>query len=123
MGYQEFVSLDEGKVQANAAVNTFTNKIIELAPRVKNFGFHEEVEWRIVATDPDSELQFRAASSHLIPYIHLPVFENRSSPIKEIIVGPNPNSQRCISSIEKLVQSFNLERVEVNESQIPFSSW
>lgn len=123
LGYRALVSLDEGKELADAAVDRFTIEINELAPRVKNFGFHEEAEWRIVAPNPECKIEFRTGSSHLIPYIKLPVFDSEKAPIRDIIVGPNPNSHRCISSVEKLVKSFNLGEVEINESQIPFSSW
>lgn len=123
LGYRQLVSSGEGKRLSDIAVTKFTSEIIELAPRVKNFGFHEEAEWRIVATNPSSEIKFRTGSNHLIPYIQLPVFEGNKSFIKEIVVGPNPNSQRCISSIARLVKSFELAAVEVYESKIPFNSW
>ncbi len=123
LGYRALVSLDDGKELADTVVNKFINEINNLAPRVKNFGFHEEAEWRIIAPNPENKIEFRTGSSHLIPYIQLPVFDSEKSPIREIIVGPNPNPQRCISSIEKLIKSFNLGKVEINESEIPFRSW
>lgn len=123
LAYRALVSIDEGKKLADTAVRKFTDEISELAPRVKNHGFHEEDEWRIVARNPTSIISYRAGSTHLVPYIQLPIFEHGNSLIKELIVGPNPNPYRCISSIEKLLTSYELQTVKIKESKIPFSSW
>jgi len=121
--YQLYTSEGEGKPEADAALSEFCNSINDCAPIMKDFGFHEEAEWRVVARNPIDEIFHRSATSHLVPYIELPVIKHDINAIKKIIVGPNPNAGRCVSSISSLLKSHGLDAVEIERSSIPFSSW
>ncbi len=123
IAYYALIRNGKDKSLNDVAVNKFLEAISEFAPTVKNYGFHEEAEWRIIARNPSYKINFRASSTHLIPYINLPIFDCGKSLIKEIIVGPNPNSDRCVNSIKKLLASCTLEDVEIKTSEIPFSNW
>jgi hypothetical protein len=123
IGYQLCAAEGEGKPQADEALSLFCDSINECAPIMKNFGFHEESEWRVVAKNPTEDIHHRSASSNLVPYVLLPIIKHNVSTIKQIIVGPNPNSKRCMSSITSLLKACNFEAVEIQASSIPFSSW
>ncbi len=123
LAYRMFTSEGDGKFEAETAVNEFCGAINEYAPLMKNFGFHEESEWRVVARNPDSEVRHRAASSYLVPYIDLSVIKHNKDAIRKIIIGPNPNARRCAASVESLLKSMNLGHVKIEHSNIPFSSW
>lgn len=112
------------KPQADVAVNWLCTEISKVAPLFKNEGFHEESEWRIVAEKPIEAVQFRATASYIASYIELSVFNNAAvSSLREVIVGPNPNQHRCVSSIQMLLNSYGLGDVEVKRSPLPFNIW
>lgn len=112
------------KPQADAAVEWLCTEISEFAPLFKNEGFHEESEWRIVARKPEEPVRFRATPSYVAPYIELSALGGEAlSALREVIIGPNPNQHRCQSSIQILLRSYGLDRVEVKRSTLPFNSW
>ncbi len=121
--YQLYISEGEGKPKADVALSEFCNSINECAPIMKDYGFHEEAEWRVVARNPIDEIFHRSVASHLVPYIELPVIKQDINVIKSIIVGPNPNARKCLSSVRSLLKSNGLHAVEIESSSIPFSSW
>lgn len=112
--------------KSRAAVNWLCGEMMELAPRFKDNGFHEEAEWRLIAKDPKEELRFRTSSNstYLVPYVELEIFAQVTSrALVEIIVGPNPNQDRCVLSIRQLLIARGLKHVEVFKSSIPFNNW
>jgi hypothetical protein len=110
--------------QAESAIQMFSEKLFEVAPLFKNFGFHEETEWRIVAYRPSEEQKFRTGPSYLIPYIEIPFIKAcGGEAIREIVIGPNPDQRRCAASIERLLISRKLGHVGIRMSSIPFSAW
>jgi len=112
------------KPQAYAAVGWFCTEISELVPLFKNEGFHEEAEWRIVAKGPQEKVQFRANSSYLAPYVALEILSGATeSALREVIIGPNPNQNRCESSVKMMLASCGLGDVKVLTSPLPFNSW
>ena len=109
---------------ANSALIQLTKEVLEIAPLFKNYGFHEESEWRVIANNPAATKKFRAARSYVVPYIELPVFADAASEIlREVIVGPNPNQDRCAVSVRLLLHELRFNNVEVKSSRIPFNSW
>lgn len=117
--YRESLTADN--MHSKNALLNFKEKANELAPRIKNIGFIEEAEWRIIVRNPLQKINFRASKTYLIPYIDLPIIKNNV--IETIIIGPNPHPQRCIKSIEKLLNNCGLGHVKVSQSKIPFNSW
>jgi len=110
--------------EADAAVGQLCAEIGELAPLFKNEGFHEEAEWRILAKGSSEEIKFRSGPTYLVPYIELDILSSGAhSALKEVIIGPNPNQERCAESVEKLLSACGLNGVEVRISPIPFNSW
>jgi hypothetical protein len=122
--HYERTSLGIDRAKSEAAVKLFCAELATLAPRFKNNGFHEEAEWRIVATAPSVPVKYRPTSSYLAPYIELPVLvEEGTSTLVEVLVGPNPNQARCEESVRMLLRSSGLERVSVACSTIPYNNW
>lgn len=119
----DYISKGNGATEVKEALNCLCNSIQKYAPIMKNTGFREESEWRIICNDPNENILFRDASSHLIPYIELPLIQYSNDIISEIIVGPNPNMSRCVDSIHKLLVNNSLINVKVKRSEIPFNSW
>lgn len=121
--YRALIETGAHKEQADTALTEFCEKINETAPLMKDYGFHEEAEWRIICRNPSVKNEFRHSNSHIIPYITLPLIDEFSDSIKEIIIGPNPEKYRCKNSIEHLLNSNGLSDVELKLSKIPFNSW
>ncbi|MCC7714677.1 DUF2971 domain-containing protein [Janthinobacterium lividum] len=98
-------------------------KIVMLAPLFKHEGFHEEAEWRIVATEPVGvTLHFRPGPSYLCPYVEVPILKNMTT-LREVILGPNPNLQRAQTSVQMMLSFEGFDDVKVNASSLPFNNW
>lgn len=123
INYNQYVMKGDGKNQADKALSNLCDSITKLAPLFKDSGFHEESEWRVIAENPTSNIQFRAGTSHLIPYITLPILCFSKDAIGEVIIGPNASSHSCISSISMLLESNGFKGINVRRSKIPFKSW
>jgi hypothetical protein len=121
--YMLRTSEGQDKLQADAAVRFLCNEIYKLAPLFKNEGFHEESEWRIVANEQKEAVKFRPVSSYLAPFLELKVLGVTASPLREVIIGPNPNQHRCKSSIRMLLDKNGVGDVNITTSPLPFNSW
>jgi len=111
------------KQHADAAISWLCSEIAELAPRLKNIGFHEEAEWRIIAKASTGQTKFRTGSSYLIPYLPLELGTAFGKALREVIIGPNPNQRRCADSIKIALARHNLNEVIVRCSSLPFNNW
>lgn len=121
--YRALVESGMHKEQADTAVAEFCERINHSAPLMKDYGFYEESEWRIICINPSAQNEFRHSSSHVIPFIRLPLLDEFIDSIKEIIIGPNPEKYRCKSSIEHLIKSNGLRDIDIKFSKLPFNSW
>ncbi|WP_394209370.1 DUF2971 domain-containing protein [Enterovibrio calviensis] len=121
----ERVRTTEGdkSTKAKSATDWLCAQINECAPLIKHYGFHEESEWRIIVRNPSENIQYRISKSHIVPYLVLSIIKEKPDIIKEIYVGPNPDSSRCLKSIEQLLNGEGLFNVEKKVSSIPFNSW
>jgi hypothetical protein len=109
-------------------------KFLCVAPLIKDKGFKEELEWRLVApltAQPPIGLSFRSGKSMVIPYIKfpLPIRPDASQddakivlPIKEVIIGPSPHSLLDSMAVTQL-QHINAISVACSCSRIPFRDW
>ena len=92
-------------------------KFLCVAPLIKDKGFKEECEWRLIAplpVQPPIGLSFRSGKSMLIPYIKFPLpippdaapyVEKTVLPIKKVIIGPSPHSLLDCIAVTQLQQS------------------
>lgn len=118
--YRESINFGPYKEAADDALSWFCNELVSLAPLFKNEGFHEEAEWRIIISKPPG-VKFRVGVSCLIPYTDLKILEHEGM-LHQVIVGPNPNIERCYKSTEMVLRA-NGHNVLVAQSGIPFNNW
>ena len=119
--YREFINFGDGRSDADSAIEWFCSELIQLAPLYKNEGFHEEAEWRVVVKSP-GDIKFRAGVSCLIPYTQLKIFDSNVM-LRQLIIGPNPNQERCYQSSKMALESFGFNSALVWRSSIPFNNW
>lgn len=120
---REYLDSKEHSHLLDQAIINLYGKLNQNAPLIKNHGFHEETEWRIIVTDPKINVSYRPAKSYLIPYLILPILKEHPEILKEIYIGPSPETARCKASIEYLLNDKNIKGVEIKVSKIPFTSW
>lgn len=95
-----------------------------LGPMIKHSSFKEEAEWRMVSsakdcTDPS--YKFRAGKSTIIPYYIFSLGERTNElPIREVVVGPNPNQELATNPISSLFSKYGISKWEISTSKIPF---
>ena len=100
-------------------------KFLRIAPLVKNKGFEEEREWRLVAAlrpNPPPGLSFRSGKSMVIPYIKFSLTKgtgagNMGLPVKEVVVGPSPHGPLDSVAVRQLTG------VDTRWSPTPFRDW
>lgn len=113
-----------GLAQAISDVNL---AFIQAAALIKHPAFVDEREWRLVRIGLQDgisgALQFRLASSHLVPYVEWSVaagFGQRL--LKEIVIGPSPHFAIDAASIEHFLSQRVATGVIVRSSTVPFRS-
>ncbi|WP_426175441.1 DUF2971 domain-containing protein [Pseudomonas sp. DWP2-2] len=94
-----------------------------LASLFKHQGFHEEAEWRIIASKPEQEVCFRPGPSYVIPFISLDLLKTKPHALKRVIVGPNPNQPRAEKAAQILLERYGYSADIVTSSAIPFNNW
>ena len=97
-----------------------------VAPALKDPGFAEEEEWRLVHLPTAFEgvsPEFRQGRSMLIPY-HRIIFGGGSGelPIEHIVIGPTPNAELARDAVQALFRA-RATRASVVPSAIPYRSW
>jgi len=108
--------------------------ILKLAALIKSPHFKEEKEWRLVSNSISDyanspiPIKFREGKSFLIPYIEfkLPRCENNNSKIniKHIYVGPTPNVNISVRSIDMFLVIHSATAMRnTSNSQIPYRTW
>ena len=120
--FREYLN-EEGKAQAKSAILEICESLLEMAPRFKNEGFHEEAEWRIIAQNSPQTVKFRVGPSYVIPHISLDILKDNLSALQKVIVGPNPNQSRAVKAIEIMVKASGYQADIVTASNIPFNNW
>lgn len=97
-----------------------------IAAALKDPSFSEEREWRIIAESHpqaagDREVLFRAGSLGPTPYISVPMSPDRDSlPLREVIVGPGPNSRARAEAVRMLLWKHGYHEVSVVTSKVPY---
>jgi hypothetical protein len=123
--YDDYMSSPENIAWGDNHLEWLCDEILNYAPLFKDNSFYEEHEWRLIAKNP-LEVDFRtnANSSYLIPYFKAEILaKGNSEALREIIIGPNPNQNRCQLSVSKLLAKHGLHHVTVRPSSIPYINW
>lgn len=90
--------------------------VLTFNPNYKHKSFEEEKEIRITTINNES-LQFKSNDFYLKPY---KVFHFDLKHLKEIIIGPTNDYERCRSGLKMFLKYHNLEHVEIKKSKIPY---
>jgi hypothetical protein len=77
---------------------------MRVAVTLKNESFKEEREWRLISMPQmiDS-LDFRQGTSTLIPFFKFALNEDRNIYLDSVLVGPSPNSELALRSVQMLL--------------------
>jgi len=125
--YRQQPSGTEAKDHLTRCGADFFSAFLFLAAFLKDPGFSEESEWRLVTR---GELEgttaplFREGRSGLVPYVELPLrLDEKPLTLKTVIVGPNPHVQLARQTAEALLRSYGVAFEDVAASGIPFRSW
>ena len=132
----QYRGLRRGNEYSKAAVlnhlpHLFPGRLILLGCCMKDKGFSEEREWRLVVFDSlfegfprPSPLQFRPGTRNLIPYIKYPLSKKKESlPLKSIVVGPSPHIVASDRSLRLFLQEKGLAKSADTMSAVPFQNW
>lgn len=114
------------------------------ASTFKDPAFSDEKEWRVVILGPgtklpksrrrgaDSPVRFRSGPMGVTPYLQFPLgLSSPSSPLRRIVVGPNPHMEESVKAMEMILESQSMklkseghpEGIEVAPSRIPYRNW
>ena len=116
-----------GDKNIDEAISTY----LSTAPFLKNFGFHEECEYRIAvacvqrnripeeAKQPAKSVEFRTRGNLILPYIRLFDGSKTKLPIKAVIVGPHPYQELQKEAVVRLLEDKGIA-ASVRLSGIPF---
>lgn len=98
--------------------------IIVMSSHYKHDKFKDEREFRIIHYGTSDERKYREGNSMIIPYIEGNLLgEDGKLPISKIIAGPTPHKELSKVSVDSLLKSIGYEDVDVESSEIPYSSW
>lgn len=104
---------------------TFAKNFARLASILKDQGFREEDEWRLVSKKgiSDADMDFRPGKSMLIPYASFKLGEKEDKYLHSLTVGPTPHKQLSKDSVKSLLGCLKFQCVEVLSSSIPYRAW
>lgn len=98
--------------------------LVEHIFRIKNPAFTEEAEWRIISLvikeksaanlGKNEGLNFRARGDHIVPYLRLPIPDNKKNCIKEIILGPRNRTPEPV--IRAALEKYGFQNVNIRRS-------
>ncbi len=99
---------------------------------VKHPSFASECEWRIAVDYPLPDffgppppiptVYFRQGESMLVPYLKIRPHEEPHF-LKTVKVGPTPNMQLSLLSVQAYFESLGRPDIEISPSSIPYRSW
>jgi hypothetical protein len=127
----EHVGIDISEVTGRKNIDEVVLKFLETAPFLKDWGFHEEREYRVAVpcirpskipsleSRSAKEIKFRARRSAIVPYIELFQWLNEPLPIKSIIVGPHPDQEKQAEALRMVLEKRKIG-ASIRLSAIPY---
>jgi hypothetical protein len=103
----------------------FRGDFLQVLSIIKHGAFREEKEWRLISsyypnyTLPD--IKFREGASMLVPYLELPLGENKPY-FQEIILGPSPHERLSLSALSMFLSNQKLCN-KTGICDIPYREW
>jgi len=113
---------DEAEIVDKVAI-MIAIRFFHLLPLLKNKGFQEECEWRLVVTtyEQPTVMDFVVRGGMLRPFFPIRADSTITSlPIREVIVGYSPHPDRAVRSVEMLLKHYG-HNVPVSITNIPFT--
>lgn len=104
-----------------------SNHLTELLCTFKHESFKEEDEWRVIYNftrhNDVNDLKFREGNDFPIPFVEMPLSKEikgmPNSELVEIVYGPTLHEELTKKSLTLLLETKNLEFVEVRKSNAP----
>jgi hypothetical protein len=124
--------IDVSEVTGHTDLDEVMVSFIKQAPLLKHRAFHEENEYRIIASPvrvdripPDETrewkpVEFRPKDQMIVPYIELFKDAGGRLPIKSIVVGPHPFQERQVEAVSMVIEAEFWDSLEVRPSAIPY---
>jgi hypothetical protein len=115
-----------GAAAIDVVLEFFADHMIELIASFKQPAFREDNEWRLLliadtayAGETLSEVRFRRAGGHIVPYVELDVSPRAgggTSPIAEVICGPLERAELAARAISLLLKKRAVTGARVRPS-------
>lgn len=109
----------------NIAGSNFISKCNVACALIKNEGFKEEEEWRLLNFSSEN-INFLSKGSFIKPFIKMKIL-NFKETLTGVIIGPNPDEDLCKRSIVQLLKSKKIaenqtlfDTLKITSSSIPF---
>lgn len=121
LSFKEYYELDpEGFLKV-----AFFVYLMNYAPIIKDEGFQEEAEWRLISVDALNidQISFRSGKSYIVPYFAFELGELNNI-ITKVYVGPTPHKTIGRNSVELALEKYNCSlEEEVQLTKIPYRNW
>jgi hypothetical protein len=109
---------------ARARLFAALGEIVGFVFSFKDPAWGEEQEWRAVRSvpvDEQDEVHFRPHGGIPVPYVALAIGNDTQGrlPIREIVLGPRPDSGTAARSVELLLANHDYSDVEITTSSVP----
>ena len=114
------------------AFKTVSLLLMSILPTLKDAGFSDEVESRVIQLRFDSApsnainpIKLHCGSWSIIPHVEIPISSGNDQPpvIERIVVGPCPHPDEAAKAIQILLMSKGLSNIEVDSSKVPYRNW
>jgi hypothetical protein len=111
-----------------AVLDFLADHMVELVACFKHVAFKEDEEWRLLvvadtgyAGEGLSQLRFRDAGGHIVPFMELDISPHggaEASPIAEVICGPLERAELSARAIELLLKKRAVTGARVRPSAL-----
>ncbi|HLV00673.1 MAG TPA: DUF2971 domain-containing protein [Acidobacteriota bacterium] len=102
---------------------TFYRLMALISPILKDSGFSEEKEWRLVHVTHSETPEFRATDSMLVPYIPLQLYTRENAfEIRKVVVGPTAKLGLSFESLRSFLSHAGIS-CTVAATKLPYRNW
>ncbi len=104
---------------------SFVFLMLRWAPAIKDEGFHEEKEWRLIVRGTRNDSSFREGRSFLTPYVEFDLVakNGKIDCLDGVTIGPTPHRDLSEQSVGDLLEQHCLGHAVTFRSGIPFRNW
>jgi hypothetical protein len=111
-----------------AAMGDVMNDFIRIGSQLKDPGFREEREWRIVTPAISigaANWGFRRAGTMVVPYVPIDLTDERVklAPLQAVLIGPTPHPEETANAACDLLATQPVAAMQIHETSIPLRDW